>query len=368
MLTIDYQSEPYVPGEGRVLPSRDLVFPQVLLDRYGAKVLDPATVVVDAWRALRTLRRALRDFPDTPQQPGPAGRPKQTEQAGRTEQTEQAGRTEQVGQAGLAGLAGQAGQADVKELLSGIALDHLLAGSAFVGVGVGAALDIGGEPATSGHGMPGGAYATPTAGYARTPVNVAGGPPARRPAEHIGGRRPVMVIPDTGLPKQRHAWFRPVTDPDTFLSVSDAAQQRFVVRGARTGSHDHADDDPGLRGRRPGEHRPAGGSQTRARRGRQTQERRRPNDRFGVMAADLRPERGRPDPRPEPGPADLRPELGPADHADRRDRLAGLLQEARDALNLIAADLTPLRWQVVRRQGLDQEAAEDVIQTTWLRV
>ncbi|MEU7743436.1 S8/S53 family peptidase [Nonomuraea sp. NPDC049158] len=299
MLTIDYQSEPYAPrGEGCGLPSRDLVFPQVLLDRYGAKVLDPATVeldagesrpdstvyrsdvllipvqvldsdaglawitdtlatiqltievsglrdryrsgsgsrggdgdgapswhpvvlkvapgatdvVVDAWRALRTLRRALRDFPDTPQQPGPTGQPKQTEPTGQIEPT---GQTEQVG---------QAEQVDVKELLSGIALDHLLAGSAFVGVG--AALDIGGEPATSGHGMPGGAYATPTAGYARTPVNVVGGPPSRRPAANIGGRRPVMVIPDTGLPKQRHAWFRPVTDPDAFLSVSDAAQQR----------------------------------------------------------------------------------------------------------------------------------------------
>ncbi|MEU7857592.1 sigma-70 family RNA polymerase sigma factor [Nonomuraea sp. NPDC049141] len=67
--------------------------------------------------------------------------------------------------------------------------------------------------------------------------------------------------------------------------------------------------------------------------------------------------------------ADLRPEPVPA---DRRERLAGLLQEARDgrreALNLIAADLTPLLWQVVRRQGLDREAAEDVIQTTWLRL
>ena len=56
--------------------------------------------------------------------------------------------------------------------------------------------------------------------------------------------------------------------------------------------------------------------------------------------------------------------------AERRDRLAGLLQEAREgrreALNLIVADLTPLLWQAVRRQGLGRQAAEDVIQTTWL--
>ncbi|MBT2229872.1 S8/S53 family peptidase [Nonomuraea sp. NEAU-A123] len=269
MLTIDYESEPYAAGDRDGLPSRDLIFPQPLLDRYGAKVLDPATaeldagesrpaptvyrsdvllipvqvlnsdagfawitstlaqihltievsglrdghrpgeehdrggeapswhpavlkvapgetdVVIDAWRALRTLRRALPGFSDAP------------------------------------------GQAPVKNLLSRIALDHLLVGSAFVGVG--AALDIGGEPATSGHGTTGGAYATPMAGYARTPVNVVGGPPARRPAANIGGRRPVMVIPDTGLPKQWHAWFRPVTDPDAFLSVSDAAQQRIQL-------------------------------------------------------------------------------------------------------------------------------------------
>jgi RNA polymerase sigma factor (sigma-70 family) len=56
--------------------------------------------------------------------------------------------------------------------------------------------------------------------------------------------------------------------------------------------------------------------------------------------------------------------------AERRDRLAGLLQEAREgrreALNLIVADLTPLLWQAVRRQGLSRQSAEDVIQTTWL--
>ncbi|MEU0521685.1 sigma-70 family RNA polymerase sigma factor [Streptosporangium sp. NPDC006007] len=47
-----------------------------------------------------------------------------------------------------------------------------------------------------------------------------------------------------------------------------------------------------------------------------------------------------------------------------------MLQDAREnrqgALDLIVADLTPLLWQAVRRQGLSRQAAEDVIQTTWL--
>lgn len=68
------------------------------------------------------------------------------------------------------------------------------------------------------------------------------------------------------------------------------------------------------------------------------------------------------DPALEPTPTDR--------GAERRDRLAGLLQDARDgrreAMNLIVADLTPLLWQAVRRQGLSRQAAEDVIQTTWL--
>lgn len=68
------------------------------------------------------------------------------------------------------------------------------------------------------------------------------------------------------------------------------------------------------------------------------------------------------DPLLEPTPTDRGPE--------RRDRLAVLLQNARDgrreALNLIVADLTPLLWQAVRREGLSTQAAEDVLQTTWL--
>jgi RNA polymerase sigma factor (sigma-70 family) len=57
---------------------------------------------------------------------------------------------------------------------------------------------------------------------------------------------------------------------------------------------------------------------------------------------------------------------------DRANRLAGLLEEARagrqESLNAIVAELTPVLWQVVRAQGLDRDLAEDVVQTTWLRL
>jgi RNA polymerase sigma factor (sigma-70 family) len=52
------------------------------------------------------------------------------------------------------------------------------------------------------------------------------------------------------------------------------------------------------------------------------------------------------------------------------ERLAELLGSARDgdrsALNELIEALTPVLWQVARSQGLDQERAGDVVQTTWL--
>jgi RNA polymerase sigma factor (sigma-70 family) len=57
---------------------------------------------------------------------------------------------------------------------------------------------------------------------------------------------------------------------------------------------------------------------------------------------------------------------------DREERLAELLEAARagqrESLNEIVAELTPLLWHVVRAQGLDRDLAEDVVQTTWLRL
>lgn len=54
----------------------------------------------------------------------------------------------------------------------------------------------------------------------------------------------------------------------------------------------------------------------------------------------------------------------------RNARLAALLESARsgrrESLNEIVVELSPVLWQVARAQGLDREAAEDVIQCTWL--
>ncbi|MGW0811205.1 RNA polymerase sigma factor [Nonomuraea sp. NPDC002799] len=63
-------------------------------------------------------------------------------------------------------------------------------------------------------------------------------------------------------------------------------------------------------------------------------------------------------------------ERAPAGRGERRDRLAALLVEARqgksDALDAIVAELTPMLWHTARNQGLTSQAAEDVVQTTWL--
>jgi RNA polymerase sigma factor (sigma-70 family) len=60
----------------------------------------------------------------------------------------------------------------------------------------------------------------------------------------------------------------------------------------------------------------------------------------------------------------------PGARSQRRERLAALLLEARTgnrgALDAIVAELTPVLWHTARNQGLSPQAAEDVIQTTWL--
>jgi RNA polymerase sigma factor (sigma-70 family) len=56
----------------------------------------------------------------------------------------------------------------------------------------------------------------------------------------------------------------------------------------------------------------------------------------------------------------------------RADRIAGLLQAARegrqDAVGQLVTELSPLLWQVARAAGLSLGDAEDVVQTTWLRL
>src|SRR5215217_7466380 len=70
-------------------------------------------------------------------------------------------------------------------------------------------------------------------------------------------------------------------------------------------------------------------------------------------------------------PAGSRAEQRAESRAVDAERLAALLERARGgrdqaALNAIVAELSPLLWQVARAQGLDRDAAEDVVQTTWL--
>jgi RNA polymerase sigma factor (sigma-70 family) len=56
----------------------------------------------------------------------------------------------------------------------------------------------------------------------------------------------------------------------------------------------------------------------------------------------------------------------------RAERIAGLLQAARegeqDAVGQLVTELSPLLWQVARAAGLGLGDAEDVLQTTWLRL
>jgi DNA-directed RNA polymerase specialized sigma24 family protein len=63
----------------------------------------------------------------------------------------------------------------------------------------------------------------------------------------------------------------------------------------------------------------------------------------------------------------------PAEAGDPRPaRLANALVAARagnrDALGVLVGELTPLLWHIARAQGLDRDDAQDVVQTTWLRL
>lgn len=61
-----------------------------------------------------------------------------------------------------------------------------------------------------------------------------------------------------------------------------------------------------------------------------------------------------------------------ASQPDRSARMADLLGAARqgseDALGQMVTELSPLLWQVARAAGLSSGDAEDVLQTTWMRL
>ncbi|MFC5826411.1 S8 family peptidase [Nonomuraea insulae] len=136
---------------------------------------DHRDVKADAWPALRAVRRALLAESDT--------------------------------------LAFRDGIAD-------ISLDHLFVGSATSGIG---SLTFGGEPATSGHAVIDEPGVQTRPGYGRIPLTVVAGPPRRRTLAELGGPRITVVTLDTGV--ATHPWFKPVTDPDAFLTVDPAGQQ-----------------------------------------------------------------------------------------------------------------------------------------------
>ncbi|MFC4120651.1 S8 family peptidase [Nonomuraea zeae] len=128
----------------------------------------------DAWRALRELRRACRD---------------------------------------------QAGGVPLEEFVTRASLDHLYVGSGVDGIGA----DLGGAPATSGHGVIDESGVLSHAGYGRMPVTLMSGPPRRRSIEELGGDRITVVTLDTGVVRD-HPWFRPWTDDDAFLTVDPQGQ------------------------------------------------------------------------------------------------------------------------------------------------
>ncbi|MFC4590473.1 S8 family serine peptidase [Sphaerisporangium corydalis] len=127
-----------------------------------------------------------------------------------------------------------------------IGLDHILVGSAYSGIG--AAAGIGGEPATDGHGVPGYQIAAPQADFsARHPVQLVLDAPSRRDGaafERVAGRRrPVIALIDSGvLP---HPWlpFSEKAGDDTVILVSGAVQER-IEKGL-------ASDQAPARGARP---------------------------------------------------------------------------------------------------------------------
>lgn len=69
-------------------------------------------------------------------------------------------------------------------------------------------------------------------------------------------------------------------------------------------------------------------------------------------------------------PAD-QPDVVPAvadAHARTGAHLLAAQHGDRAALDVLVRELTPLLWQVARAQGLDRDAAADVVQTVWLEL
>ncbi|MGW0811204.1 S8 family peptidase [Nonomuraea sp. NPDC002799] len=253
-MTIEYIPEPPVHGRPEEFgpPWQGITLPREVLDRHGARILDPWAVPLDPGerRPDSTVYRA-----DVLLLPGQALREdgvvswinealaavhlRLSEESVRRARSRDFG-SQTVWMPAVLEIIAENVDADAwyalravrkalraqpddwpfKASLSRISLDHLFVGSATSGIG---SLGLGGEPATSGHAVVDEPGVHGRAGYGRLPVTVVAGPPRRTPLGNLGGPRITVAVLDTGVTS--HPWFKPVTDPDAFLTVDPDGQQ-----------------------------------------------------------------------------------------------------------------------------------------------
>src|SRR5580693_7502396 len=239
-------------GEGAVFESlRDLPRAAVLVPT-GA-----APVVVDAWRALQTLRAAAAGAELGQAEAVPGSRPGLDEAAPESRPgldeaaPESRPGLDEAAPESRPGLdeAGPGSRLGLgMEVVRRISLEHLLVGSAITV----SPIDNGPGGIAAGPGGGVGPGATDSylfsGGDPRTPVAVVLDPPRRRPAGECRadyGRRPVVAVLDTGV--RAHPWLDVTGDPgggyglaaDGFVTVDYAIQD--AIRRAGERARDHGD-------------------------------------------------------------------------------------------------------------------------------
>ncbi|SEG96794.1 Subtilase family protein [Nonomuraea solani] len=255
-MTIDYIPEPPGATEGERFgpPWQGVTLPREILDRHGAKILDPWAVGLDPGetRPDSTVYRAdVLLVPGTVLRSDEAvtwidatladiGLKLSEESVVRARERDYGPGTTWVPavleineesrdvradawpalRALRRALDGEPAERALRSELADISLDHLFVGSATSGIG---SLNLGGEPATSGHAVIDEPGVTARPGYGRVPVTVVAGPPRRRTVEQLGGPRITVVMLDTGV--AGHPWFKPVDAADAFLTVDPPGQQ-----------------------------------------------------------------------------------------------------------------------------------------------
>lgn len=109
-----------------------------------------------------------------------------------------------------------------REMVRRIALEHLLAGSAITGSPSTEGNGISGSPSTEGNGLAGPGSTDSyvyRGGDTRAPVTVCLPAPARRAAAECGSRRPVVAVLDTGV--RAHPWLDVRPDPAARYAVTE---------------------------------------------------------------------------------------------------------------------------------------------------